>query len=146
VLALSQKPFHESKYRLFSNILRPFLKVRCRIENCDYLFEALADTGCDSGFVLLKGSTKGMKLGEKKNNLPVEVGVADGHVIGADVYFIKAEIGGEEREVELFVVDPKKIIGEAKLEESTPLIGREFLDNFDVTFHGRKKKLSLSLV
>ena len=141
---MTKKPFHKVAYKQTSNILRPLLKLECRIADNNYLFEALADTGCDTGFVLLKGQTKGMELGENRSDTPIRVCLADGHIVNAEVYIVTIKIGGKERIVELLVVDPR-VIGEETVEEFCPLIGRQFLDNFDVLFHGREKKLSLFL-
>jgi predicted aspartyl protease len=140
---MSKKPFYESGYKNCDGCFRPIMKILCHFERSDVPFEVMADTGCDSGFVLLKDQVKDLELGERKNDNPIEIGVADGHIVGADMYIITVEVGQEKREITLLVVDPTNIIRQEEIEESVPVIGREFLDCFDVLFQGEKKKLIL---
>lgn len=140
---MSKKPFYENDYKDCNGCFRPIMKILCHFEGSDVPFEAMADTGCDGGFVLLKDQIKDLKLSEKINDSPIEIGVADGHIVGVDAYIVAIEVNGEKRETTLFVVDPTNIIRQEKIEESIPVVGREFLDCFDVLFQGENRKLIL---
>jgi len=73
---------------------------------------------------------------------PVQVLVADGHTINADLFKTTVKIDGMEREIEVVVIDPEEFFeieeGEKNVE---PLLGRGFLDEFEVLFKGPKKKI-----
>lgn len=140
---MSKKPFYESDYKNCGDCFRPTVKIICHFVNANIPFEAMADTGCDVGFALLKEQVKNLELGEKTNDIPIEIGVADGHIVGADSYVVQIEVHGDKRETTLLVIDPNTIIRQEEVEDSMPLIGREFLDCFDVYFLGEKKKLVL---
>lgn len=137
-----KKPFHEKEYTEVGQHFYPILDLVCCFKNLKRGMCALADTGCDTGISLTKDHVKDIDLGEKTNDEPVEISVADGHVIGADVYEATIEIDGEERKVELCVIDPTDII---KFEPAGlfPLLGRDFLDKFDVLFKGEERKILL---
>lgn len=140
---MSKKSFYEDDYKDCDGCFRPYMKIICHFAKSHIPFEVMADTGCDSGFVLLKGQVKDLELGEKTNDTPIEMGVGDGHVVGADSYIVEVEVGNERREIELLVVDPSNIIKEEKIEESIPVVGRELLNCFDVSFLGEKKRIVL---
>jgi len=146
-----KKPFHEKDYIERDNgRYYPILNIKCFCKDSKGIsitltgdcFSALADTGCDTGIALSKDMVQGIDLGEKKTDVPIEIGVADGHIIAADVYEVTIQINGEKRTAELSVIDTEKIL---RLESGDlfPCIGRNFLDNFDVMFKGSEKKLVL---
>ena len=151
----SKKPFHEENYQQKDRDFYPVLGISCELGKTKISFRALADTGCDGGIVLLKNEVdilareyKGFELGDRINEEPLEVCVADGHVIGFDVYPVKLELGGEMRVVELWVVDPDNIIRHQREEQTAakhifPAVGRSFLNHFNVMFHGRERKVSV---
>src|SRR3989304_6509602 len=95
---------YEDNYQNLNSCLYPLIKVNCEFGKLKIEFKSLADTGCDSGFVLLdyelellKKAHEDFDLGEKGNSEPIPVTVADGHQIAADVYFACVEIfGGKE--------------------------------------------------
>ena len=83
-----------------------------------------------------------MDLGEKISDDAYAVTVADGHEVGADIYKSTIEINGVKKEVEVCVVDPNNIKGRANIEDTCILLGRGFLDHFDVEFKGIKNTSS----
>ena len=137
-----KKPFHQKEYTNVDGCYFPILDVICWFKNSKKDFPCLADTGCNPGVCLSKDHVVGIDLGEKINDEPVEIFVADGHVIGADTYQAIVEIDGEKREIELCVIDPTNII-KFEITSLCPLLGREFLDKFDVHFKGEEKKIVL---
>lgn len=150
-MSRNEKPFYEEPYQKCNNkMFYPILKVLCQFGKRKVSLKALADTGCDSGIVFLKDEVKilkerfeGFELGEKINDLPIEISVANGHIVGADVYLLTIELGGEQIEIDLIIIDSDNIIRKEKgeTEDVLPLIGRNFLNNFDVLFQGKEKKL-----
>lgn len=137
----AEKPFHEKEYKEENGILCPLLKVLIG-ENKKAIF-AYADTGCTSGISMLKKQVKDIDMGEKINDEPSPCIMADGRMIGADDYLTKVSIGGEEKQVVVSVIDPSQILGSVSLEETTPLLGRNFLDAYNVLFKGKEKKIAL---
>jgi len=154
-LSEDRKPFCEEEYLDCDRKRYPILNVLCRFWEKEVPLRALADTGCDSGIVLLKEEVQilkekivGFALGEKINDEPIEISVADGHIVGADAYLVIIELGGEQREVDLLVVDSDNIIRKEteekkEKEDIFPLVGRNFLNHFDVLFKGKEKKLAV---
>lgn len=144
-----KKPFLEKEYTK-KNGFYPILDIICWVKDskgslhalANGSLRALADTGCDPGVSLSKDQVEDIDLGEKKNDDPIEIFVADGHVVGADVYDATVEINGEKKETELLVVDPTKII-RFEIKGLFPLLGRGFLNKFDVLFKGEERKLVL---
>jgi hypothetical protein len=65
-------------------------------------------------------------------------------VLGAEEYLSKVIINGEEKDVIITVLDPKNILYQADVEDMIPLLGRNFLDHFDVLFQGKKKTITFS--
>lgn len=137
-----KKPFHEKEYTKVKERFYPILDIICWFKDSKQSFSALADTGCDTGISLSINQIEGIDLGEKINDEPIRISVADGHVIGADLYPIIVEIDGEKREVELCVIDPTEII-DFEIAGLFPLLGRDFLGKFDVLFKGEKRKIVL---
>ena len=137
-----KKPFHEKEYTKANEHFYPILDIICWFKDSKGSLPVLADTGCDYGVSLSKNQVKGIDLGEKKNDDPLEIFVADGHIIGADVYEATVEINGEKRKVELCVIDPTNII-RSEIKSLFPLLGRGFLDKFDVLFKGEERKIVL---
>lgn len=130
---------YEDDYQNLKSCLYPLIKISCQFGNQRVEFNSLADTGCDSGFVMLDRELELIKkeysdfdLGEKVNAEPISVTVADGHQVAADVYFIRVELSGEERVIDLVVIHPENIIGTAailttdKISEICPLIRKKF--------------------
>jgi predicted aspartyl protease len=140
-LAAGSKPFHEEDYRKENSSLCPILDVL--IGKTKKKVSAYVDTGCTSGISLFKEQIKDLNIGEKINEDPIPVLMADGHLIGADVYKSTAKIGKVKKDILIVAVDPEKILGSAPIEKMTPLLGRNFLDNFDVLFKGKDKKIAL---
>ena len=92
---------------------------------------------------MLRSQAESLNLGEKINDDPYRVTVADGHIVGADVYATTVKVNGVEKVVEVYVVDPDNICGYNENKEGPALLGRGFLDNFDVLFEGKEKKIAL---
>ncbi|HEY4675396.1 MAG TPA: hypothetical protein VIH48_05015 [Candidatus Bathyarchaeia archaeon] len=142
-------PFHEKEYTYYkeTNQYFPFLEVTVGSDTSRKRIVALADTGCTSCIHFCKSyvEKEGLTLGKKVNKEPIPVSVADGHIINADLYEVTCEIDGNEQKVIASVIDPEKFFEEEKkeIEIVEPLMGRGILDNFDVTFKGKKKKILL---
>ena len=134
---MAEEPFHEKDYRKENEHYGPFLDILIGKAKVP----AFADTGCDAGVSVFKNQTKDWDLGKKINDEPIDISVADGHIIGGDAYLSTVEIDGIEKEVLICVVDPT--VRGFKPERIPPLVGRGFLDNFDVLFQGKERKISL---
>jgi predicted aspartyl protease len=140
---LSKKlPFHESKYRQKSKNGRfdPFLEIIIGSNKKPII--ALADTGCTGGLALLKSQIEGLDLGRKITDDSFKVTVADGHQLGGDIYLSTIELDGEKRDVTIMVIDPDNIKGYVDEKDASILLGREFLDFFDVVFKGKKRTIA----
>lgn len=134
-------PFYERDYDKENEHYCPNLEVSVGGKKTPIV--ALADTGCDAGISIFKENVEelGLDLGDKINTEPVRFSVADGHLIGSDVYESTVRINDEKKEILIFVVDPE-ILG-YKPEKISPLIGRDLLDKFDVLFKGDERKIVL---
>ena len=131
--------FFEKKYMEKNGKFTPLIEVI--IENNESPIEVLVDTGCDVGLAMLTSQIEDIDLGEKISDEKYKISVADGHILGADVYKRTIELNGEKREISIFVIDHDKIIGVEEKIESLIALGREFLDHFSVLFKGKEKKL-----
>ena len=138
-----RKPFHETEYREEDGQFDPILEVVIVIGKNKYKISAYADTGCTTGLSVSKKQVEGIDLGTKISDEPSPCLMADGHIVGADEYKTTVIIDGEEREIVISVVDPTKILGFIPLEKMIPLLGRDFLDTFDVLFKGKHRKIAL---
>ena len=139
---LSDKtPFHEAKYKEEDGELCPILEII--IGKNKKKIPVYADTGCSTGVFISSEQVKDIDIGEKINDEPSGCIVADGHIIGGDEYVTTAYINGEKRIINITVLDPTKILGFVPPKEMTPLLGRNFLDTFDVLFKGKEKKIVL---
>ena len=142
-------PFHERKYTYdkTKKCYFPILEISVGHGKFKKKVSALVDTGCTPSVYLCKAyvEKKGIILGKKINREPHKVSVADGHKINADFYVVSLEINGKEEEVVVCVTDPVKFFEEEELEIEIvePLLGRGVLDNYDIMFKGKKKKILL---
>lgn len=134
---MSKEPFYEEDYRSENSSCCPIVDVL--IGETNHKVAVYVDTGCTAGIALLQSQIGDLSLGEKINDEPIPVLVADGHRVGVDVYIASIELSGEKREVEIHVINPTKILGSAPIEECTPLLGRDFLDHYNVLFEGKRK-------
>jgi predicted aspartyl protease len=125
----------------------PFLEVLVGTRDSKKPVIALVDTGCSPCMSLCKSyiDEQGLTFIQKMNKEPIPVGVADGHTINADSYKAICQINGEEKEIEICVIDPEKFFEEEEPEIGTvaPLLGRGILDGYDVLFEGKNRKLTL---
>lgn len=140
---MAQKhPFHVKDYQKHEAIKGccPLLEVI--IGASQERIVVYADTGCTVGLSLLKRQIGNLDLGKKINDDPYEVSVADGHVVEADLYETSLSIDGVQKDIIVYVVNPEKY-KDGELKESIALLGRGFLDNFDVMFKGKDKKIEL---
>ena len=140
-MAPKKEPFHEVEYREHEGCLCPIVEII--IGENEKKIPAYADTGCTSGIFVFKEQIKGIDLGDKINDEPTPCIMADGHIIGADEYETTAEINGEKSTILVTVLDPTIKLGSVSPKEMTPLLGRNLLDNFDVLFKGKEKKIAL---
>ena len=137
----NKRPFHEVEYRKENSGSCPILDILVR--KSKKKISAYADTGCTTGISLFKEQIVGTDLGIKINDEPSPCIMADGHIIGADEYLTVTSINGEEREIVISVIDPSIILGFVSPQRMEPLLGRDFLDTFDVLFKGKEKKIAL---
>lgn len=136
-----RKPFHEAEYKEEEGNLCPILELIVGKDKDK--ISAYADTGCTTGIFVFQEQIKDIDIGTKINDEPSPCIVADGHIIGADEYVTTACIDGEERLIVITVIDPTKLLGSVSTGKITPLLGRIFLDTFDVLFKGKQKKIAL---
>lgn len=124
----------------------PLLEVLVGTKESRKPVTALVDTGCAPCMSLCKSYIveNGLTLMQKMNIEPIPLGVADGHTINADSYKAICEINGEQKEIEVDVIDPERFFVEegSKVGSVIPLLGRGVLDEYDVLFEGKSKKLS----
>lgn len=78
------------------------------------------------------------------NNEASRYATADGKIIAGDDYYSWVQIKGEKQSVKITVLDPQKILGYEEPKSSQPLLGRDFLDHYSLTFKGKEKRLELS--
>lgn len=104
---------------------------------------AYADTGCTTGIYVFKEQVEGIDLGIKTNDEPSPCLVADGHMVGADEFVSMAYVNGERKEIIITVVDLENKMGSISIKEMPPLLGRNFLDDYDVLFKGKDRKIAL---
>ena len=142
-------PFYEREYGFIkeTNQYFPFIEITIGSNKSRKIILALADTGCTSCIHFCKSyiEKEGLVLGKKINKEPIPVSVADGHIINADLYETTCEIDGNKQKIIVSVIDPEKFFEEeeTRIEIVEPLIGRGVLDNFDVIFKGKKKRILL---
>lgn len=137
----NENPFYERNYQQENLSFYPIIEVL--VGKTKKKVKVLVDTGCSAGIALFKEYVRkfNLDIGQKINDEPIRVGVADGHIVGADVYKATVEVNGEERTVLVIVIDPSNILDIQTYEEELPLLGRDFIDNFDVLFKGKQKKI-----
>lgn len=88
-----------------------------------------------------------LNLDNKINTDAEPATLADGKQIASDVYLCTLELSGKKEMVQVVVLDPKKRLDIKKEQvepDDEPLLGREFLDQFDTLFSGIDGKLTLS--
>lgn len=134
-------PFFEENYREEEGCPSPILDILVGKDRKKIL--AYVDTGCSTGIFVFKNQILDIDIGAKISDEPSPCIVADGHIIGGDEYISSIVVGGEEKIVQITVIDPENKIGFQKVEKMTPLLGRNFLDHYDVLFKGKAKKLAL---
>jgi len=145
---MARKDFHSSEYVTRNGSSHPIVKLNVVSNSLSLPVEAYVDTGnTRAALVMTRLKVKELKLtlGENINSSPEPCYLADGAVIGADIYPCELELSGERRKRNLFVIDPNlqvKIEEKKPRRQPEPLLGRPFLDDFDVTFSGIDKKLT----
>jgi hypothetical protein len=139
----SRTPFHEREYTQNE----PLLEVLVGLGELKKKVVAYVDTGCSTCLYFCKSYVKreGLVLGEKINKDPIPFGVADGHTINGDYYKATCNIGGEEREIIVSVIDPETFFleQEPEIKDVRPLLGRGILDCYDTLFKGKERKMML---
>lgn len=139
---IDKAPFLEKEYTKCKELNRccPFLEIKIGSNKKSVI--ALADTGCTVGLKINLNQTSDLDLGEKISDDPHKFLVADGHKVEAEIYKSLIHIDGEEREIEIWVVNPQKIVGYED-KDGIILLGRGLMDNFDVMFKGKDGKIAL---
>jgi len=145
----SRPPFHtkDYTYNKEKNSYAPLLAVLIGTKEQKKEVIALADTGCSTCMHLCKSYVdgKGLTFIRKISKTPHHFGVADGHTVKVDLYQAICEIDGEEKEIVVSVIDPKKFFEEEEPEIGIviPLLGRGILDDYDTLFKGKERKIAL---
>ena len=145
----SKKPFHmrDYTYNKEKEKFEPLLEVYVGTKETKKKVIALADTGCGPCMHFCKAyiDKEGLVFVKKMNKTPVPFGVADGHTINGDYYKAIFQIDGEEKEIVVSVVDPEKFFEEEepKIGMIEPLLGRGLLNEYDVLFKGKERKIAL---
>lgn len=145
----SKKPFHTKNYTYNKGKKKfaPLLEVMVGTKESKKKVIALADTGCSTCMHFCKSyiDKEGIVFIKKINKNPIPFGVADGHTINGDYYKAICQIGKEEIEIVASVIDPKKFFQEeeSKIGTVIPLLGRGALDEYDVLFEGKKRRMAL---
>lgn len=141
---MPRETFHSREYQQGRRTLDPIVEIK--LPSGGVTVESYVDTGCSSGLVFTKGQVQrlGLSLPEKFNDEPEPIGLADGTNIGADFYCAEVELEGEKRPVFIVVLDPDMRLGRAEEADEMPLLGRGFIDHFDVLFSGIDKRLVFS--
>jgi len=104
---------------------------------------ALADTGCAPFLMISKSFIEDSGLELKRmgdDDDYIRISVADGHSVNGYPYKGFCQVGGKEVEVEVCAVDTSHFFDDEK-PDFPALIGREFLDKYDVLFKGKDKKI-----
>jgi hypothetical protein len=135
-------PFFEVNYKKEWGVCGPIIDIEVGDAE-KKLISGYTDTGCTTGIFLFKSqiAKMGLDLGSKINEDPSPCEMADGHRIGADEYITIARFNGEEKEITITVIDPECKMDPVAPSECAPLIGRGFLDYFDVLFKGKERKV-----
>ena len=146
----SKEPFHTKDYTYNKEKKRfePLLEVLVGTKESKKKVIALADTGCSTCMHFCKSyiDKEGLVFIKKMNKTPVPFEVADGHTINGDYYKAICQIGGEEKEIVVSVIEPEKFFEgekEAKIEIVIPLLGRGTLDEYNTLFKGKERKIAL---
>lgn len=148
----SKEPFHKKDYAYDKekDSHSPLLEVHVGTKELKKPVIALADTGCSPCMNFCKEYVDREELTfiQKMNKNPIPIGVADGHSINADKYKAICEIDGEQKEIEVTVIDPAKHFREGdgekdKIQETIPLLGFGLLKEYDVIFRGKEKRIEL---
>lgn len=145
----SREPFHTKDYTYNEEKKRyePLLAVLVGSKKQKKKVIALADTGCTTCMHFCKEyvDEKGLIFLERITKTPHNFSVADGHIIKGHLYKAICEINGEEKEIAVSVIDPKKFFEEeeAEIETIVPLIGLGVFNEYDVMFKGKKREIAL---
>ena len=135
-------PFHESNYQEHekSKILCPLFEVKIGVSKKSTM--VLADTGCDVGLAILIDQIGELDLGQKISADPYDIGVADGHVIKADIYKADINLNGITKSAVIYVLNPSTFKNDTEEKAPIAYLGRGFLDNFNVVFKGKEQKVA----
>jgi hypothetical protein len=144
-----KEPFHSKNYTFNEKRKKfePLLEVLVGTKEMKKEVIALVDTGCSTCMHFCKSyiDKEGLVFMKKINKHPIPFGVADGHTINGDYYKAICQIGGEEREIIVSVIDPESFFEKEEPEIGIvkPLLGRDVLDNYDTLFKGKKRQIAL---
>ena len=136
-MSQSKKPFYREKYALCNGCLDPIVEIKLGKEKRK--IKAYVDTGCSTGIFAFKEQVKDLDLGAQINDEPSPCIFADGRRIGANEYVTQISINEEERIIQITVLDPTIDMGKEEVGAMTPLLGRNFIDHYDVSFKGKEK-------
>ncbi len=154
----TKTPFFTRDYESENGVTYPRTDVNLFINGKSVPIHVLVDTGCDDGLALTKDDVKQLKLvlphKSKLNSEPLRCELADNNLVGLDVYEVEVELAGEKKVTTLDVINPNIDVKETEQELTKEkeekkvigLLGREFLDYFDIAFIGTSdpKKVTFS--
>lgn len=149
ITRLLKEPFHKKDYTYNKQKKRhePLLAVLVGSKKQKKEIIAWADTGCSTGLHFCKEyvDRKGVTFIRRITKTPHSFSVADGHTIDGHLYKAICEINGEEKEIIVSVIDPKKFFEEeeAEVEPVIPMIGLGLFNEYDVLFKGKKREIAL---
>jgi predicted aspartyl protease len=133
--------FHAEPYELG---LSPIVHAKIApLGGSPFEIDAYVDSGCTVGLSLTERqvSQLGLSLGQKINSSPEPCTLADGNTVACDIYVCEVEVGGEKRSVNVAVVDTTQRLESEGQPEDEALLGKAFMDYFDVTFSGIDRTL-----
>lgn len=139
----TSEPFLTEQYEAEKERYVPFVNVKVGPNR--HQLKAVADTGCNVGFLVDKKTASVLGLGDPNNldDEPSYIRVADGHLVAASIYTeVEVDLAGEKKKVELYAVDPENVKtdpnGQAEL---APLLGLGFMIGYTACFEGCSKQV-----
>ena len=155
------QPFYSNNYPDLSLIF-PIIEFQLEQRTGCISMHALADTGCTGGLVLTKKQVDLLEVDlsnwEKSNDYPLPVEVADGRIVGCDIYEnVTLVVNGKPKKIDLSVIgeeslpvseEPEKTKTKEEIEledwfSQTVIIGHGYLGHYDAIFSGTQRKLLL---
>lgn len=136
-----KQPFHEENYRRSDAAKGCCPLIDIRVGASEETLLVYVDTGCTTGLALLKSQVGKLDIGNKISDDLYTMKLANGGKIDAEIHRKTVELKGVKKEVEIKVILPETYREANDTKGFLPLLGRGFIDHFDVTFKGKEKKI-----